>query len=164
MKVSGHGFREHVQMLTPLLVLIASVWALRFLVDLLSAPQWLITLVSISATVSISVLLAVLLIHVRRFGGYASVVLSTVILVTWGQLLIVLAILLSLWGGVETVYTQPEFSMGGQDPYHLRHIVGHLTFGIGWGILVGSAMGCFLFYFLRRFVPDEPRPDQKSRV
>ncbi|MEJ2078003.1 MAG: hypothetical protein P8020_07505 [Acidobacteriota bacterium] len=152
MKVSGHGFLEHVQLLTPLFGVIGAVWALRFILGEVGAPMWLIEVFSVGVFVPICVILAALLIHLKRFGGYASVVLSSFLLVLWGQVLIVFAISLSVAAGVENIYTAPQFSIPG-DIGHVRHIVGHLTFGVGLETLIGSLMGCLILFMLRRAKP-----------
>lgn len=149
---------DHLKLLSPFMALIAAVWVLRLTVGLMPAPAWLIRIFSVSLAVALAVMLAVVVIHLRNFGGYSSVVLSTFILVAWGQLLIIGAVVGSTIVGVDTIYTAPEFSIG-NDPLHLRHVVGHLTFGIGFGTLVGSATGSFMLFFLRLMSPlREPTP------
>lgn len=152
MKISGRGVREHLQLLTPLFGVIGAVWALRFILGQIGAPMWLIEVFSVGIFVPICVILAALLIHLKRFGGYASVVFSSFLLVLWGQILIVAAILLSVVAGVENIYTAPRFSIPG-DTGHVRHILGHLTFGVGLETLIGSLMGCLILFMLRRAKP-----------
>lgn len=148
MKISGKCFREHLELLAPLFGIIAAVWFLRGLLGFFPAPSFLATVISLSLVVPACIVLATLLIHSRSFGGYANVVFSAFLLVTWAQLLIVAAILASVLFGLETIYSAPEFSVP-DDPQHIRHIRGHLTFGIGLESLIGSAMGCVLLAMLR---------------
>jgi hypothetical protein len=101
-------------------------------------------------------MLAVLLIHVRRFGGYTNVVLAGLLVNLWAECLIILAILFSDLTGTENAFTLPEYSLRGDDPYHLRHIYGHLTFGVGLGTLSGAAVGSLLLWLLRRLMPVPP--------
>jgi hypothetical protein len=153
MRISGHYFLEHVRLLTPLFGAIAAVWALRFLVGAVQgAPSWLIGILSVSIIVPICIVLATLLLHVKWSGGYTSVVLASFLLVAWGQVLVVLAILFSVVTGIENIYTAPEFSLT-DDAHHSRHIFGHLTFVVGIQTLVGSLMGCIILYMLRRANP-----------
>lgn len=153
MQISNHTLSEHVRLLSPLFLLVACVWLLRIILDAGEVPAGVIALFSVTVSVAISVVLAAIIIHVREFGGYGSVILSAILLVTWGQLLIVLAIIFSVFTGIPTVYTDPRYSLR-SDPLHIHHVVGHLTIGIGSGILVGSLMGCFLLYFLRTYGPE----------
>lgn len=152
MRVSGRGFRDHVKLLTPLFGVIGAVWALRFILGAVGAPLWTIEIFSVGVFVPICVILAALLIHLKRFGGYASVVFSSFLLVLWGQVLIVGAILLTVLFSVENIYTAPEFSIPG-DAGHVRHIFGHLTLGVGLETLIGSLMGCLILFMLRRAKP-----------
>jgi hypothetical protein len=153
MRVGAHRLREHIKFLSPLFVFIVAVWFLRLALDVAGAPQPVVRIFSLSLATPVSVLLMVLMMHVRRFGGYSSVVVSTLVLVAWEQLLIVGAIVFSVLTGMENIFTAPEFSVPGPDPHHLRHIVGHLTYGIGAGTLIGAAMGCLLLWLLRLLVP-----------
>ncbi len=156
MKFGQHGVREHVRMLLPLFGLIAVFWLLRWGLAEMGAAMWVIRLFSVNGSSSLAVVVAVLLIHVRNFGSYANVFLISFLLTLWGELLIILAILFSLLTGMTNIYTAPEFSLPSSDPYHWRHILGHLTFGVGAGTLMGGLMGSLLLWLLRRLVP--PRP------
>lgn len=156
MKIGEHGLIEHLKLLVPLLGLVAAVWVIRIVLDVTGFPPRFVRAISVTGAASLAILLAATLIHVRRFGSYPSVVVASLALVIWGQLLIVVAIAFSVISGWENVFTAPEFSIPGDDPFHFRHILGHLTFGVGAGTLYGAATGCLLLWFLRRFVPMRP--------
>jgi len=152
-KVGDHTPGEHVKMLAPLFGFIAIVWLLRLALDVVGAPHWLVRLISVNGASSLSIVLAVLSIHVRNFGSYSSVFLASLFLVLWRELLIILAVLFSVATGIENIYTAPEFSVSGDDPYHINHILGHMTFVLGGSVLLGGAMGCLLLWLLRKLVP-----------
>ena len=153
MRIVGQRLRDHIRLLTPLFIMLATIWSLRLVFAALNLPAWWLRIFSVTVATSFSVMLAVLLIHVRRFGGYTNVVLSSLLIHTWASGLIILAIVFSVLTGTENVFTRPEFSIPVDDPHHLRHIYGHLTFGIGWGTLSGSAVGCLLLWLLRLLMP-----------
>ena len=155
MKISGRTFQEYVRFLAPLLGLIAAVWALRLILSLLGAPVALVRVFSVTVTSSVCILLAVLLIHVRRFGGYYAVIVSVFLLSCLSQLLIIAAIALSIVSGRVNIFTAPEYSGRTLSPF--AHILGHLTFGVAFGTLFGAAMGCLLLWIIRRLVPVESR-------
>ncbi|HXG63690.1 MAG TPA: hypothetical protein VNO70_01195 [Blastocatellia bacterium] len=157
MRVGGYAFKDHVQLLLPLFALITAVWLLRLALDAAGVASVFVRAFSVTGAASLSVLLAVVLIHRQGIGSYPNVVLSAFLLITWGQLLIVVAILFSVLTGVQNVYAAPEFSVPGDDQYHLRHILGHLTFGVGAGTLFGAAAGCLVLWLLRMLVPMRPR-------
>lgn len=152
MKIQGQSFGAHLRLVRPFLWFIAAVWLLRLTLPAFSPPAWIISLFSVHLAVSISVLVVVVLIFWRQFGSYANVVFSTFLLVAWGELLVSAAILFAVMTGIENIFIYPEFSLA-NDPYHLKHVIGHLTFSLGGGTLVGSAMGCLLFYLLGSFFP-----------
>lgn len=153
MKVCGYGFRDHCRLLAPLFGLLAAVWVLRMILAAEGSPAWQVRLASVTATAPVAVLLATFLIHFRRFGSYPNIIVASLLLNAWAQFLIIGAILFSILTGLENIYTAPEFSMAGDDPLHLRHIYGHLTFGIALGTLSGAAEGSLLLWLLRKLLP-----------
>src|SRR5436853_4179747 len=156
MKIGGLRLREHIRLLTPLFIFIAAVWLLRMVLDASGVPHVIAHAFSVTAAEAIAIFLAVLLMEVRGTGSYINVVVASIFLTVWAQLLIVIAIVFSVVTGINTVFTVPEFSVPGDDKYHIRHILGHLTYGIGLGILFGAAMGCILLFLLRVLVPTKP--------
>lgn len=152
LKIQGKSFGAHLRLVMPFFWFIAGVWLLRLSLPMFSPPGWVVSVLSIHVAVSISVLVVVVLIFSRQFGGYANVVFSTFLLVAWGELLVSAAILFAVLTGTENIFIFPEFSLEA-DPYHIKHITGHLTFSLGGGTLVGSGMGCLLLFLLRTLVP-----------
>src|SRR5881397_1404177 len=122
MKIGGHGLREHIRLLTSLFVLLGAVWLIRILLAAVGAPAMLIRFASLTVAGPASVVLAAVLIHSRQFGSYPSVVLSSFLLNAWVQLLIIAAITFGAATGMENIYTTPEFSFPGDNPYHVKHI------------------------------------------
>lgn len=155
MNINHHGLRDHVQLALPLFGFIAAVWALRLILAAAAAPHDLVRSFSVTVAEPICVLLAVLLIHVRRFGSYANVVFVSFLLTGWGQVLIALAIAFAAVTGTRNIYTAPEYSFGELNPW--QHVIGHLTFGVGIGTLLGAAMGSLLLWMLRQLPPTPVR-------
>lgn len=153
MNVCGHSVRDHVGMLAPLFGLVTVVWSLRWGLDEAGLSHGLVRAFSVTGATSLAILIAVWLIHRRGFGSYPNVVVASLLLVVFSQLIIVAAIVYSVITKTENVFTEPEFSIVGDDPYHIRHIIGHLTFGIGAGMLFGAATGCLMLWLLRTLVP-----------
>ena len=162
MRIGGHPLRQHLRLLAPLFALLAGIWVLRLIIGYVYTSGWLLQVVSLTVFSPIAVLLAVLLLHVRRFGGYASVVVCSLLLNAWVESLIVIAIVFSVLTGVSNVYTAPMFSPPDIDPHHLRHIRGHLTYGIGISTLAGAAMGSLLLFLLRKLAPMGPEASERS--
>ena len=162
MKVHGHGIREHIRFLKPLLVFLLVVWGLRLLLGPVSAPPWLLKLFSLSVAAPAAFLIAIFWIHLRGFGSYPNVVMASFLINAWTHLLIILAIIFAVLVGTENIFTRPEFSIKGDDALHVRHIFGHLTFGIGANTLLGAGMGCLLLWLLRIFVPTSEQGKKAS--
>jgi hypothetical protein len=157
MNVCGRSLRDHIRLLAPLFGLITIVWVLRWGLDEAGFSHALVRAFSVTGATSLAILIAVWLIHRRGFGSYPNVVAASLLLVVFSQLIIVIAIVYSVLSKTENVFTEPEFSIVGEDPYHLRHIIGHLTFGIGAGMLFGAATGCLMLWLLRTMVPSRAR-------
>ncbi len=149
MQIGEHGLREHIRLLFPVFVLVAGVWSLRLIFWASGLPVSLVRLASVSVATAVSVLLSVILIHARRFGGYASVVVASLLINLWAQVLIILSILFGIFTRSENIYSVPEFRMGRNQWIHIH---GHLTFGLAIGTLVGAAVGCLLLWLLRTLV------------
>jgi len=163
MNIGGYGVRDHIRLFAPAFGLIAAVWVLRWVLDALGAPHAVVKACSVSGATTLAILISVGLLHFRCVGGYLSVVLGSFLLVVWEQLLIVAAIVFSVASGIVNVFTAPEYSIKVDDPHHIRHIVGHLTFGVGAGTLLGSATGCLLLWLRRRLVPSRTSCEEGSR-
>ncbi len=139
MKINGFSLRDHLRLLSPLFGLIVAVWALRWVLAAAGVSGRALSICSVTVTGTAALLLAVLLIHGRRFGSYTNVVAAAFLLECFRQGLIIAAIAFATLTNTQNVYSAPEFSFG-LSP--LRHMLGHLTGGVGLGTLSGSAMGC----------------------
>lgn len=155
MIVHGRTFRDHLRMLWPLFGFIAAVWGLRLVLGCAGVPRSVLHWVSVTLATTVAIFLAVLLIHARRFGSYANVVLSVFLLAVWEQLLLSGAVTFAALTGTHNIYSAPEYSPLGKP---LHHILGHLTFGIGFLTLFGSAVGCALYFLVSRIMPAPPAP------
>src|SRR5262249_17713893 len=158
MRICGYRIRDHIRLLGPLFGFIAAVWLIRLIFGALGVG--FVQVFSVTAADALAVLLAAGLIHTRKFGSYPNGGPAGRLVVAWGPLLIVLAIVFAVLSGTSNIFTAPQYSFPRDDPHHLKHILGQLTYGIGAGILFGSAMGCFLLWILRMLVP----PSSPGRV
>jgi hypothetical protein len=156
MNVCGRSIRDHIRLLAPLFGFIAVVWSLRWVLDAAGVSQGVVRVFSVTVATSLAVLIAVWLIHTRSFGSYPNVVVASLLLAVFGQMLIVAAIAFSVLSKIDNVFTHPDFSPP-DDPYHVKHILGQLTFVIGAGTLLGAATGCLMLWLLRAMVPVRAR-------
>jgi hypothetical protein len=153
MRIGEHGMREHLRLLLPAFIIVTGIWVLRLIVAASGIPFWMTRMVSVSLATTLSILLSVILIHVRRFGSYPSVVVASLLINASAQILIALAIFYSVLTGADNIYTVPEFSMTRNQ---MIHIYGHLTFGIAIGTFVGAAVGSFFLWLLRMLARPTP--------
>lgn len=154
MRIFGRTLREYIRLLAPLFGLIAAVWALRLVLAAAGAPLGAVKIASVTVAENVAILLAAVLIHTRRFGGYASLAVAVALLSLCQQVLISAALAFSMATGTHNIYTAPEFN----PPHFLaespaQHLIAHLTFGLGFGTLFGAAIGCVLLWIIKRMVP-----------
>jgi hypothetical protein len=159
MNLNGRGLRDHIRLVAPLCGVIAAVFVLREVSYAAGVPRGLVRAISVTVAVHACLLLAVLIIHIRRFGSYSNVILADLLLVVWGQLLMVAAIVFSAFTGIQTVYSTPGYTFGEMSPW--KRIAGHLTFEVGIGTISGAAMGCLLLWMMRKFPPDPTQVKHK---
>ena len=152
MRIGGRGLREHLRLLAPLFGFITAVFILRLVLDLAGAPAGLTRTFSVGVAGSVAVLGAVFLIHFKRFGSYANLLVAVFFLGLCEQSLIAIAIAFATLTHTHNVYVAPEFT-GRLTP--LQHILGHLTSGLAIETLMGAAMACLLFWLLRKLLPLE---------
>jgi hypothetical protein len=150
MRINGHRLGDHLRLLSPLFGLIAAVWALRLILDLAGTPAMIVRMVSVGVAGAVSVLVAAFLIHFKRFGSYTSVLAAAFLIICWEQFLIVLAIAFATLTGTSNVYSAPEYA---HRLSPAQHMASHLIFGVTIGWIFAGAMGCLVFWMLRRLVP-----------
>src|ERR1043165_7763076 len=124
MNICGLGLRDHIRLLAPLFGLIAIVWALRWGLDAAGAAHSMVRIFSVTGATSLAILIAVWMFHTRGFGSYPNVVVASLLLAVWEQLILIVAIVFSVMTRMDNVFTEPEFSLPGEDPHHLGHILG----------------------------------------
>jgi len=153
--------RDHARLLAPLFGLIFAVWLLRLVVGSMDSSSRVVHVLSVTAAASLSMLLAAVLIHFRQFGSYPNVVVSSFLIALCAQLLIVGAVAFAVITGTHNIFTAPQFSVP-DDPHHIKHMVGQLTFGVGSGTLLGAATGCLILFLLRILVPVRCKPAENE--
>ena len=155
MNVHGRTFKDHLQLLWPLFGFIAAVWVLRMVLGFAGVPKWVLYWVSVTLATTVAIFLAVLLIYARRFGGYVNVVFSVFLLGVWEQMLLAGAVAFAAITGTRNIYSVPEYAPLGTP---LQNVLAHLTFGIGFVALFGSAVGCALYFLVSHIMPAPSAP------
>lgn len=151
MRISGRSLGEHFRLSLPYIGIVSTVWALRFLTDALGAPLAAVQVISVTVSVGICLILLVVQIHLRRFGGYGSVFLFSLILNAWAQILICSSVAFAWLTGTSNIFTVSKFLMSKTDLP--MHIYGQLTFALGYLTLVAAAAGCLTLFLLRLVLP-----------
>lgn len=150
--------REMVRLFLPLFGVVSAVWLLRLILGAAGAPDWLLAPLSITLVTPASVLLAVVLIHAKRAGGYGLVALASLLLAALGQILVALAVAFTIATGIQNVYSYPEFS---PQTSQLAHVYGHLFLIVPFTVL-GTVMGCVFLFALRILVPARAKDPRGS--
>ena len=147
MRISGRRLSEHLRLCLPYIGIVSTVWAMRLLADALGAPLAAVQAISVTLSVGICLILLVVQIHLRRFGGYGSVFLFSLILNAWAQILICSSVAFAWLTGTSNIYTHARFLMSKTDLP--MHIYGQLTFALGYLTLVAAAAACLILFLLR---------------
>jgi hypothetical protein len=155
MKIGGHSLREHIRLLIPMFVLIGAVWALRMILADANSPPQVVRIVSVTTATAFAIILAVLFFHTSNFGGYTNVIVASLLINIWAQLLIIGAILFAVFTHTNNIYTSHPFFPAEAEEATLQHVYTHLTFGIGMGTLGGAVVGFVTLWLLRALVPNK---------
>jgi hypothetical protein len=93
-------------------------------------------------------------IHTGGFGSYQQLLPIYVLQSLTAQVIIVPAIVLSIFTGSDNIYSVPEFSFG-TDGKTWSHVGAHLLVGTTAGSLVGWLVGCLILFVTRRIAPKD---------
>ncbi len=151
MSLRGLALRQHLKLIAPMLGIVMAVWAIRILAYEAGFSLTTVRLFSVTLTVQICLVLAVVQIHLRK-GRYFSVVMASLLFNLWAQLLICSMLLFAIVTGTSNVFTHPQFAVPGATNLWVQ-IRGQMTLVLGFNMLFGAATGSLLLFLLRWMLP-----------
>lgn len=154
MNIEGHSLREYLRLTSPAFGLILAVWLLRLVLAAADVPINIVRLFSVSVASAVAMVMAVLLLHLHRAGGYLSAFACSYVLGIWAQLLLVCAIVFSIITGIPTIYCAPEFTPPSWSQWH--HVLSHIFFGVVVGAVFSLILSSLLLWMFRRLIPVKP--------
>lgn len=154
MKIEGHTLREYLRLTSPAFGLVLAVWLLRLVLAAAGVPINIVRLFSVSVASAVAMVMAVLLLHLHRSGGYLSAFVCSYILEIWTQLLVVAAIAFTILTGISNIFSEPEFTPRSGNQVH--HILSHLFFGVVVGAVFSVIISSTMLWIFRRLIPMGP--------
>lgn len=151
MNIFGKSLSEYVAFSKPFLILIVVVGIARFVLSLAGVPHSSTKWLSITAVIWIGVLYYAVRIHTSGFGSYKHLLPVCVLQSLVSELIIVPAIILAIFTGVDNIYSAPEYSFGSDGKTWL-HVGAHLGLGTTVGPLVGWLVGCVIMFATKKLV------------
>ena len=151
MTIFGKPLGEYVSFAKVFLILIPLVGLLRLGLSLEGMPNSTVEWFSMTALGFIGVVYFAIRVHTTGFGSYKQL-LVIVTLQNWSaQIVAIAGILLAIITGVGNIFSAPEFSFGGQNPW--LHLAAHVFIGTTIGSLVPWGIGSLVLLIARKMSP-----------
>jgi hypothetical protein len=140
MVIFGKRLSEYVSFCRPFLILVLAIGIGRLLLSLggisNASAKWL----SMSVVTWIAVLYYAVRIHTSGFGSYKQLLPVTALINLAAQAVAILGISIAMITGAENIFSAPEYSFGGTNPW--IHLGAHLAIGTTMGTLFPWIVGC----------------------
>ena len=151
MIIFGKPLSAYVAFAKLFLIVIPLVGLLRLGLSLEGVAQTTVQWFSMTVLAFIGVVYFAIRVHTTGFGSYKQL-LVLVVLQNWAaQAVAVVGILLAIVTGVGNIYSAPEFSFGGINPW--IHLAAHLFVGTTIGSLFPWLIGSLILAISRKVSP-----------
>ncbi len=151
MTIFGKPLSEYVAFAKVFLILIPLVGLLRLGLSLEGVPQSTVQLFSMNALGFVGMAYFAVRVHTTGFGSYKQLLVVVALQNLSGQVIAILGILLAIITGVGNIYSAPDFSFGGVNPW--VHLAMHVFVGTTVGSLVPWAIGSLILAVTRKVSP-----------
>lgn len=151
MTIFGKPLSEYVAFAKVFLILIPLVGLLRLGLSLEGVPQSTVQLFSMNALGFVGMAYFAVRVHTTGFGSYKQLLVVVALQNLSGQVIAILGILLAIISGVGNIYSAPDFSFGGVNPW--VHLAMHVFVGTTVGSLVPWAIGSLILAVTRKVSP-----------
>jgi hypothetical protein len=148
MKIFGKPLSEYVAFAKLFLILIPLVGLLRLGLSLEGVPQSTVQLFSMTALGFIGMVYFAIRVHTTGFGSYKQLLVLIALTNLVAQMVAIVGILLAMVTGVGNIFSAPEFSFGGVNPW--VHLAMHVFVGTTAGALVPWAIGSLILAITRK--------------
>jgi len=151
MTIFGKPLAEYVAFAKLFLILIPLVGLLRLGLSLEGMPNSTVQWFSMTALGFIGMVYFAIRVHTTGFGSYKQLLVIVAMQNLMAQVVAIIGILLAIVTGVGNIFSAPEFSFGGQNPW--LHLAAHVFIGTTVGSLVPWAIGSLILAVTRKMSP-----------
>jgi hypothetical protein len=151
MIIFGKPLGEYVAFAKVFLILIPLVGLLRLGLSLEGIPNSTVRWFSMTALGFIGMAYFAIRVHTTGFGSYRHLLVIVALQNLMAQMVAIVGILLAIITGVGNIFSAPEFSFGGQNPW--LHLAAHVFIGTTAGSLFPWAIGSLILSITRRVSP-----------
>jgi hypothetical protein len=151
MTIFGKPLAEYVAFAKLFLILIPLVGLLRLGLSLEGMPNSTVQWFSMTALGFIGMVYFAIRVHTTGFGSYKQLLVIVAMQNLLAQTIAIIGILLAIVTGVGNIFSAPEFSFGGQNPW--LHLAAHVFIGTTVGSLVPWAIGSLILAVTRKMSP-----------
>jgi hypothetical protein len=151
MTIFGKPIGEYVAFAKVFLILIPLVGLLRLGLSLEGMPNSTVQWFSMTALGFIGMAYFAVRVHTTGFGSYKQLLVIVALQNLSQQAIAIVGILLAIITGVGNIFSAPEFSFGGVNPW--IHLTMHVFVGTTVGSLVPWAIGSLIMAVTRKVSP-----------
>lgn len=152
MTIFGKRPSEYVAFCWPFLVLIFVVAIVRLALSLGGVSISITKFVSVSVVIWIGVIYHAIRVHTSGFGSYKQLLPICFLQIVTLQVVIIPAIILSIYTGQLNAFTAPEVNFN-SDGRNWGHVLAHLFFAPTVGTLIGWLGGSLVMFITRKVSP-----------
>lgn len=151
MTIFGKPLGEYVGFAKVFLILIPLVGLLRLGLSLQGMPNSTVQWFSMTALGFIGAVYFAIRVHMTGFGSYKQLLVIVALQNLMAQMVAIVGILLAIVTGVGNIFSAPEFSFGGVNPW--VHLAMHVFVGSTVGALPYWAIGSLILAITRKVSP-----------
>jgi hypothetical protein len=151
MTIFGKPLSEYVAFAKVFLILIPLVGLLRLGLSLEGVPQSTVQFFSMTVLQFIGMAYFAVRVHTTGFGSYKQLLVIVALQNLTAQVIAIAGILLAIITGVGNIFSAPEFSFGGVNPW--IHLSMHVFVGTILGSLFPWAVGSLILAITRKVSP-----------
>jgi hypothetical protein len=144
----GKRLSDYIAFCGPFLLLILATGIVRLALSLGGAPNATAKWFSMSALVWIGVLYYSIRVHTTGFGSYKHLLVICTLQNLVAQAIALFGILLAIFTGTDNIFSAPEYSFGGGNPWF--HAAAHALIGTTVGSLMPWLIGSVILFVTKK--------------
>ena len=148
MTIFGKPLSEYISFAALFLILVPLVGIIRLGLSLQGMPNSTVRWFSMTVVAFIGVLYFAIRVHTSGFGSYKQLLVLVALQNLVSQVISIVGILISIITGMGNIFSAPEFSFGGGNPW--LHLAAHVFIGTTAGSLFPWLIGSLILFITRK--------------